>query len=161
VVKAKRWYLVGGLECESEGWVDVLRLLLANAEFQRIEEVNPRDETTQGGDKFARFRCGPLDPNVSARSKLRKCSTYRAIRRGSNDRVEAEPYHHPEERGLVTEESERIAITSLVPEKLIVQVLSVRPAREFAPDADQGERNFSRHVPKRMDKLAKKKSSAR
>jgi hypothetical protein len=36
--------------------------------------------------------------------------------------------------------------TNLVPEELIIQVLAVRIAREFTPDTDEGERDFSRHV---------------
>jgi hypothetical protein len=41
------------------------------------------------------------------------------------------------------EETEK---TNLVPEELIIQVFTVRLAREFTPDTDEGERDFSRHV---------------
>ena len=42
--------------------------------------------------------------------------------------------------------SEGDVITNLIPKELIVQVLRVRSAWEFAPDTDQGERDLSRHV---------------
>lgn len=72
--------------------------------------------------------------------------SYHAIRRGSSDRGEVEPYHHPKKRGLVTETLERTAVTNLIPKEFIVQVLGVRLAWEFAPDANESERDLSRHV---------------
>ena len=78
----------------------MLRFLLADTKFQRIEETNPGDEATQGGHRFSRLSHRPWDLGVGARSKLMKFDSYRAILRGSNDLGEAEPYHHPEEGEL-------------------------------------------------------------
>ena len=140
---------MSSLECEPEGRVDVLRFLLADTEFQGIEEVNPRDETTQGRHRFARLSHCPWDLGVGARSKLRDSEpdSYRAIRRDLYDPGEVEPYHHPEERDLVKEKLEGAVITNLIPEELIVQILRVAASWEFAPDTHQGERYLSRHVP--------------
>jgi hypothetical protein len=41
---------------------------------------------------------------------------------------------------------ERAAATNLIPKELVVQVLGVRLAWEFAPDTNEGEWNLSRHV---------------
>jgi len=66
---------VSGFECESERWVEVLCFLLADPEFQRIEEVYARDETTQGGRKFSRFSSSPLDlMSVHDQTKRESCS---------------------------------------------------------------------------------------
>jgi len=41
--------VVSSLECKSEGRVDVLRFLLADPKFQRIEEVNPMTKPPKVG----------------------------------------------------------------------------------------------------------------
>jgi len=40
---------------------------------------------------------------------------------------------------------EGVAITNLIPEELIVQVLGVGLAWEFAPDPNEGKGDFRRH----------------
>jgi hypothetical protein len=80
------------------------------------------------------------------RWKPGKSDAYHAIRRGSNDRGEAEPYHHPKKRDSATKKQERLEITNLIPEKLIVQVLGIGLSWKFAPDTNESERDFSGHV---------------
>jgi len=123
-----------------------LRFLLADAEFQRIEEVYICDESTLGGRVFSRFSFCSLNLDVRARSTLRKLGSYRATRSGPSDQGEVEPYRHPKERDLVRNKLQRAANTYLIPKEFIIQVLGVRLAWEFAPDTNEGERDFSRHV---------------
>ena len=86
-----------------------------------------------------------MDLEISTQSKLRNLGSYRAIRRGSNDQGEVESYHRPKKLGSVTANFWGVANMNLIPEELIVQVLGVGLAWEFAPDPSEGEGDFRRH----------------